>query len=335
MKKIRNSIFRALFGSIFLMMIIPQVTNAAVGNAVSSGNWNSTSTWSFSGVNRVPTCGDTIAIPSGRTVTVNAQNDLSGCSSVLLINISGTLQFSNGNKLKLPCNSTVDLKSGGVIKKSTSGGGNSTYIEICGTIEWAASDGQLNGPVVLGGNTLPISLLYFKGNAAGDFVELNWSTASEVNNDYFTVERSYDGENFSSVAQLNGAGNSTVTLDYSTRDEMPLKGISYYRLKQTDYDGMYSYSSPVAISYLGENSFEVLAVNSESSIIRVQINDPEGGVREFTVSNLDGRIAGKTIINTQKGSAEYELKGIYLKSGIYTLLVKTETDLWSKKFISN
>ena len=320
--------------SLFLFFCVHNV-EASVGVSVANGDWNSVSTWSFGGVNRMPNCGDTVTIPSGTTVTVAAQNDYSACSSPIYIYVGGTFQFTNGNKLKLSCNSTVNILTGGLVKKATPGGGNSTFIEICGTIEWKAGDGDLHGPVILGGNTLPIELLYFKGNVAKNYVELNWSTASEVNNDYFTVERSIDGEVFSSVGQIDGAGNSSMIIDYSGRDDKPVNGLAYYRLKQTDYDGMYSYSSPIAISYLGENSFEVLAVKSESSVMRVRINDPEGGIREFTVSNLDGRIAGKTIINTQKGSSEYELKGIYLKSGIYTLLVQTETELWSKKFISN
>src|SRR6185436_3568977 len=88
----------------------------------------------------------------------------------------------------------------------------------------------------------PIELIYFDAKLAEGHVELSWATATELNNDFFTVERSADGTHFEEVLRKPGAGNSTVTLYYSDFDEMPLHGYSYYRLKQTDYDGHYTYS---------------------------------------------------------------------------------------------
>src|SRR6185369_6247111 len=82
-----------------------------------------------------------------------------------------------------------------------------------------------------------------------------WTTAAEVNNDFFTVERSVDGINYETIAVVDGAGNSTVMLNYGTVDKNPYEGISYYRLMQTDYDGASSYSQTVIIN----NSFATTA----------------------------------------------------------------------------
>jgi hypothetical protein len=85
---------------------------------------------------------------------------------------------------------------------------------------------------------LPISLTRFTAEIANNkTVVLNWETASEQNNDFFTIERSQNGQHYSSLAKVKGAGNSTASQTYTHTDENPLNGTSYYRLKQTDYDG--------------------------------------------------------------------------------------------------
>lgn len=95
---------------------------------------------------------------------------------------------------------------------------------------------------------LPIQLIEFKAKVKHGLAELNWKTASELNNDFFTIERSTDGENWSLVANVNGAGNSSVVRSYSIVDDAPIQAITYYRLKQTDFDG--TVSSPTTISII-------------------------------------------------------------------------------------
>lgn len=100
-----------------------------------------------------------------------------------------------------------------------------------------------------GGGGLPIELLEFKAELVGDQVELTWVTATEINNEYFTIEKS-DGNEFRQVAIVPGAGNSSVTRYYSRIDYDPFKGVSYYRLKQTDFDGKFEYSHVVSVTYV-------------------------------------------------------------------------------------
>ncbi len=89
---------------------------------------------------------------------------------------------------------------------------------------------------------LPVELLHFEAIPQGREVRLAWATASESNNRWFTVERSGDALDWEAVATLQGAGNSTQPLEYSTRDLAPLAGTSYYRLRQTDHDGRTTFS---------------------------------------------------------------------------------------------
>ena len=94
---------------------------------------------------------------------------------------------------------------------------------------------------------LPIELLYFKGSVYNSDNILHWSTASESNNDYFTIEKTKDGIDWEVVAREPGAGNSSNQLYYSSVDENVESIINYYRLKQTDYDGKFEYSDIISI----------------------------------------------------------------------------------------
>ena len=94
---------------------------------------------------------------------------------------------------------------------------------------------------------LPIELLYFKGSEYNSDNILHWSTASENNNDYFTIEKTKDGIDWEVVNREHGAGNSSNQLYYSSVDENIESIINYYRLKQTDYDGKFKYSEIISI----------------------------------------------------------------------------------------
>lgn len=94
---------------------------------------------------------------------------------------------------------------------------------------------------------LPIELLSFNGRKNGSRVLLDWSTATETNNHFFTIERSVDGQHFDAIGRLDGAGNSAQVRNYQFTDETPHSGINYYRLRQTDFNGQTSTSSIVPV----------------------------------------------------------------------------------------
>lgn len=97
-------------------------------------------------------------------------------------------------------------------------------------------------------SALPIELLSFDGISKESYNTLNWITASESNNDYFTLEKTNDGKTFNIVGTVNGAGNSNTKINYSFDDTNVNGEISYYRLKQTDFDGNYKYSDIISIN---------------------------------------------------------------------------------------
>jgi fibronectin-binding autotransporter adhesin len=100
-------------------------------------------------------------------------------------------------------------------------------------------------------SALPIELLSFTGKVVTGGVELLWKTATETNNDFFNIEKSKDGEKFISIGEVDGAGTSKVARSYQFVDENPTNGKSYYRLKQTDFDGKFKHSNVISIDYDG------------------------------------------------------------------------------------
>lgn len=99
---------------------------------------------------------------------------------------------------------------------------------------WGTFAGTIYGDFT---STLPIELISFDATANQNQVDLSWMTGSEKDNDFFTIERTVDGIAYEEVARIEGQGNSSSKTSYEYTDARPLSGISYYRLKQTDYNG--------------------------------------------------------------------------------------------------
>jgi hypothetical protein len=96
---------------------------------------------------------------------------------------------------------------------------------------------------------LPITLVSFNAKLLQDKVQLNWATANEFNNDFFTIEKSKDGKSWEEIGNINGAGTKNQLTNYTFYHSSPEFGVTYYRLKQTDFDGRYSYSDIVAVEF--------------------------------------------------------------------------------------
>lgn len=129
-----------------------------------------------------------------------------------------------------------------------------------------------------GGASLPIELLSFtaKANSTNE-VQLDWSTAVEINNDHFVVERSIDGKNWETVAKVTGAGNSSIQQAYTSYDHEPAGGTNYYRLKQIDTDGSFTYSD-----------IEMIDIAEQERVLGVELYpNPNKGRFTLNISGTD------------------------------------------------
>ncbi|MBI4930887.1 MAG: T9SS type A sorting domain-containing protein [Bacteroidetes bacterium] len=143
----------------------------------------------------------------------------------------------------------------------------------------------------------PVELLSFTGEQRGEEVLLQWSTASEINNDYFDVENSVDGKAFEKIGRVAGHGNTNQLLNYSFIDEYPYSGINYYRLKQVDYNGDYNYSPIIAVKnnlagnpcfvYNDETSGNFILSCAKSENYQVRILSVEGKILKAIKIKVD------------------------------------------------
>ncbi len=158
-----------------------------------------------------------------------------------------------------------------------------------------------------GGNPLPVEMLDFSGIANGMDIQLNWVTASEQNSDFFLLEKSPDGKNFTTIAKIDAAGNSTTARYYAFTDSRPAVGANFYRLRQTDIGGNYTYSNMVNIIYQSTGSalniypnpnvgsFVVNMASGHSDENRIRVINLVGNEVAFNMVDLPGQQASKQI----------------------------------------
>lgn len=239
-----KSSLKLLIIAITCIIFIAEQSFAKNCKSQCSGNWESSLSW-LSGM--VPACGDTITIEAGHEILICTQLDFySSCETPMYIIVNGTLSFCTGKKLMLPAGSVVEVNVGGSMDPGN-GGGSSNLIEIGGTTVWSASSGITKGYAIFVNYPLPIRLLNFRAHPSEDKVEILWVTAEETNNDYFTIEKSRDGHFFELVTKIKGKRNSTSVNSYRFEDRFMFEGLSYYRLKQTDFDGRVTYSEIISV----------------------------------------------------------------------------------------
>ncbi len=173
---------------------------------------------------------------------------------------------------------------------------------------------------------LPIDLTKFTAKPIQDKVLLNWETASEMNNDFFTIEKSRNGLDFIELARVDGAGNSSANIHYEYTDENPFPGLSYYRLKQTDFDGQFKYSE---IETVLINKFSLrLYPNPAKNEIFVEV--PSIDNYQILVYDSGGRVMP---LEMKKVGGVWEINTESLRSGLYYLSATSFNEKVIKKFV--
>lgn len=169
------------------------------------------------------------------------------------------------------------------------------------TVSFSAPTAACSNAVSTGAaisSVLPVELSSFFGSAVKDAVELNWSTSLELNNDFFTVERSFDGKEFAAVSKIAGAGDSEEEVNYTFSDEdvtrVATANTAYYRLKQTDFDGAFTYSDVISVNLENRADLEVTNVTIAGNDLAVNFVSPREGATEISVYDLTGRLIATT-----------------------------------------
>lgn len=178
---------------------------------------------------------------------------------------------------------------------------------------------------------LPVELVNFTAKNVEDrFVQLDWQTLSEKNNDYFTIERSQDAQNWELVSEVDGAGNSNEILDYNTTDEDPLTGTTYYRLKQTDFDGEFAYSKIIAVHF-GASDIDNIKVFPNPATQFISVNGNENDISEYSILSILGQDMNASVQLISKNESQILLDISKLPTGIYFIKTKSSVSKFNKQ----
>ncbi|MEM6376591.1 MAG: LamG-like jellyroll fold domain-containing protein [Bacteroidota bacterium] len=243
-----------------------------------------------------------------KTVTVNGPNAEYGscCLDIITINLENVAASTT----------SVELE---ILSPSGSGCNNGQSYVLIGAVTVDVECPQF---------ALPVELSYF--NAAlnrAEEVELDWETNSELNNDYFQVERSIDTKNWETIDQIAGAGTTESISFYQTIDPKPMSGTSYYRLKQVDFDGQFEYSEIKSITL--ENSdvkdISIFPIPA-SNLLYVQ------GIEEMTSFTVFNNVGMQLQVPYTLQGAQLKLDVSRLDTGIYFFTVSNGETKISRKF---
>ncbi len=218
-------------------------------------------------------------------------------------------------------------------------GPGATDVVTLNNFDWPAVPALVgnNNPWAIATNSqpLPVELLNFDASLKNeDQVYIHWATASETDNDFFTVERTLDLNEHSVIAKVPSQGTATDIQKYFTWDDHPAKGVNYYRLRQTDLDGREEVVSPyVAVRVGGQSVFEILyLVNGENLDIYFDYNSNEPV--DFYLIDMTGRIVTQTLgLNANEGINILTLQSSLLSHGMYVIQLKNNNKVVAHKFV--
>lgn len=181
---------------------------------------------------------------------------------------------------------------------------------------------------------LPVVLLSFSGSVMNNSVLLKWETASEENNNQFEIERSADGKVFQTIGSVKGQGNSDSLNEYSFIDQFPLRGRSFYRLKQVDFNGQFEYSEVLQVNFTtfsGQSELKVYPNPAEAGQnVVLELSDSGSGLQQIQITDNKGQVVW---LGSFDDSGRVELGLPVLARGVYLIRVLGSSTQKVKKLL--
>jgi hypothetical protein len=201
----------------------------------------------------------------------------------------------------------------------------SSGVITCTVTDACGRKNFINQIINVSSSPLPVTLTSFSAQAVNSSVVLRWLTASELNNDYFTIERSTNGTEFTELGRTRGAGTTTFNHHYSYTDISPMSGVLYYRLKQTDIDGTTETFSPVAVNMAKTSGLIktiVVTPNPFSTEFVIHFNSEKEMTVTAELITLKSKIVHSQRMNIEAGENEFRIAPTEdIESGVYVFRI--------------
>jgi G8 domain. len=290
-----------------------------------NGGWTSNSSWDL---NRNPTDGDTITIPAGITIIISS--NLNFPANTMRIIVYGTLKFSGGGaKLDISSLSSIVVEPGGLL---TSTGSPSQTINIGSQVVFTGIDLPVVGPQMANNTTgngfvpfviLPVKFLSFSISYASSVVLVQWSTAEEVNALRYDIERSMDGVNWIIAGTVSAAGNSTSTRYYNYSDHYSITKKVYYRIKEIDLSGQYSYTAIKELQNDTNGNYDIKIYSSAQSMAVIEFSTQINDQVTIRIISFSGQIVFEKNVSRPMGQYQMNIS----KTGPYIIQVSNQSNL--------
>jgi hypothetical protein len=188
-----------------------------------------------------------------------------------------------------------------------------------------------------GSSLLPVELTYFTLIKKNKSLELQWQTSSELNNEKFEIEMSQDGRSFQKLGEVKGNGTTQITQNYSFKIDQPPYGVSYYRLKQMDFDGQFEYSDIVNANFekISQSIGKIFPNPSRSGLVNLDLTVEESKVISISVVDLSGKILEDQVRQLEKGDHQLNFDFSSFPEGIYMIRFSTDESITTRKLILN
>ncbi len=177
-------------------------------------------------------------------------------------------------------------------------------------------------------NPLPIELIDFKATCKDHNVKINWSTGSEQNSSKFILEKSRDLITWQLVNEKSAAGNSNYYIEYSNTDPNPFAGISYYQLRQIDFNGYESKYGPISISCSSSENKYILFPNPTSGSFNVELINSTEDIITCDINDLSGKLIYQVKHLISQGTTLLNFENLELQKGIYIFQIKGNNSTW-------
>lgn len=317
--------------------------NITVNASITSNvpNLNNFTTFVINSPATVTTTND-LTVKNGSSFTVN--------NGATWVQNNSTMDWDNGSTVLIATGGTLTVNNPGVLNNSNS----STGITINGTVNGNGTFNSGNGSTVTGGGTfnlpcgtcngtcpppcpsgtLPVTWLSFALDPQADgSLLLRWSTANELNNSHFTLERSRNASDFEPVAVVPGAGTVNEVRSYAATDAKPIEGRSFYRVRQTDLDGTWAASA--VLEYMGSGTqlalFPVPARRGQP--VAARFDNTSGVPASLVVVNVQGGAEQAISLPTQGRSTVVYIPTTGLNPGSYQVVLTAGSSQQTAKFV--